>query len=94
MTASPSTSRGRFSRYGVLLALAEPELIVAQASENVGDHLPLGIEDILGQPLSNIIDAASVDELREALREERWYESEPVSHQCAWEAIRRDHPSP
>jgi light-regulated signal transduction histidine kinase (bacteriophytochrome) len=59
------------------LALSEPELTVAQVSENVGDHLPMGIEDILGQPLSSIIDPASVDELREALREARWYETNP-----------------
>jgi light-regulated signal transduction histidine kinase (bacteriophytochrome) len=60
---------GMIQPYGVLLALSEPDLIVAQVSENVGDHLPLGIEDILDQPLSSIIDPVSVDELREALRE-------------------------
>ena len=43
---------GTIQPYGVLLVLAEPELTVAQVSENVGDHFPLGIEDILGQPLS------------------------------------------
>jgi len=68
---------GTIQPYGVLLALAEPELTVAQVSENVGDHLPLGIENILGQPLSSIIDSTSVDELREALREARWYEANP-----------------
>jgi light-regulated signal transduction histidine kinase (bacteriophytochrome) len=69
---------GTIQPYGVLLALAEPALTVAQVSENVGDHLPLGIENILGQPLSSIIDPASVDELREALREARWYEANPL----------------
>ena len=44
---------GTIQPYGVLLALAEPELTVAQVSENVGDHFPLGVEDILGQPLSS-----------------------------------------
>jgi two-component system, chemotaxis family, sensor kinase Cph1 len=68
---------GAIQPYGVLLALAEPELTVAQVSENVGDHLPLGIEDILGQPLSRIIDPASVDAIREALREEHWNETNP-----------------
>jgi light-regulated signal transduction histidine kinase (bacteriophytochrome) len=34
---------GTIQPFGVLLALAEPELTVAQVSENVGDHLPLGI---------------------------------------------------
>ena len=68
---------GAIQPHGVLLALSEPELTVAQVSENVGDHLSMGIKDILGQPLSSIIDPASVDELREALREARWYETNP-----------------
>ncbi len=68
---------GTIQPYGVLFVLAEPALTVAQVSENVGDHLPLRVEDILGQPLSRVIDPASVDELREALREERWYETNP-----------------
>ena len=69
---------GTIQPYGVLLVLAEPALTVAQVSENVGDHFPLGVEDILGQPLSTLIDPASVDEVREALREERWYETNPL----------------
>ena len=69
---------GTIQPYGVLLVLAEPALTVAQVSENVGDHFPLGVEDILGQPLSTVIDPASVDEVREALREERWYETNPL----------------
>ena len=69
---------GTIQPYGVLLVLAEPALTVAQVSENVGDHFPLGVEDILGQPLSRVIDPASVDEVREALREERWYETNPL----------------
>ena len=69
---------GTIQPYGVLLVLAEPALTVAQVSENVGDHLPLGVEDVLGQPLSTMIDPASVDEVREALREERWHEMNPL----------------
>ena len=33
---------GTIQPYGVLLALAEPALTVAQVSENVGDHLAAG----------------------------------------------------
>ena len=69
---------GTVQPYGVLLVLAEPALTVAQISENVGDHLPLGPKDILGQPLSTVIDPASVDDVRYALREERWYETNPL----------------
>ena len=45
---------GTIQPYGVLFVLAEPALTVAQVSENVGDHFPLGVEDVLGQPLSMI----------------------------------------
>ena len=38
---------GTIQPYGVLFALAA-ELKVTQVSENVGDHLPLGVEDVLG----------------------------------------------
>ena len=69
---------GTVQPYGVLLVLAEPALTVAQVSENVGDHFPLGVEDVLGQPLSTVIDPASVEEVRETLREERWYEANPL----------------
>src|SRR4051794_30897793 len=85
---------GNIQPYGILLALAEPELTVVQASENLGDHLPLGIEDILGQPLSSTIDTASVDELREALREARWYEANPFrvnAHGRRFDAILHRH---
>jgi chemotaxis family two-component system sensor kinase Cph1 len=68
---------GTIQPYGVLMVLTEPALTVAQISENVGDHFPLGVEDVLGQPLSRVIDPASADEVRDALQEERWYETNP-----------------
>jgi len=68
---------GTIQPYGVLLVLTEPALTVAQVSENVGDHFPLSVEDVLGQPLSKVIDPASADEVRDALQEERWYETNP-----------------
>src|SRR6476646_5049313 len=49
---------GTIQPYGVLFVLAEPALTVAQVSENVSDHFPLRVEDILGQPLSSVIDSA------------------------------------
>jgi two-component system, chemotaxis family, sensor kinase Cph1 len=69
---------GAIQSYGVLLVLTEPALTVAQVSDNVGDHFPLGVESILGQPLSVLLDPASVDKVRAALREERWYEVNPL----------------
>ena len=40
-------------------------MTVAQVSENVGDHLSLGVEDALGRPLSEIVDPAGADEVRD-----------------------------
>jgi light-regulated signal transduction histidine kinase (bacteriophytochrome) len=68
---------GTIQPYGVLLVLNESALTVAQVSENVGDQFPLGVEEVLGQPLSKLIDRASADQIREALREKRWYETNP-----------------
>ena len=63
---------GAIQPFGVLFVLAEPSLTVTQVSENIGDHLPLDVAGVLGQPLSTVMDPASVDEVREALRGERW----------------------
>jgi chemotaxis family two-component system sensor kinase Cph1 len=68
---------GAIQPYGVLLVLSEPALTVVQVSENVGDQFPLGVDDVLGQPLSTLIDRQSADQIREMLREERWYETNP-----------------
>src|SRR4051794_13639255 len=51
---------GMIQPFGVLFVLAEPSLTVTQVSENLGDHLPLRVEEVLGQPLSTILDPASV----------------------------------
>jgi chemotaxis family two-component system sensor kinase Cph1 len=69
---------GTIQPYGVLLVLTEPALTVAQVSENVGDHFPLGVEDVLDQPLSRVIDPSSAGEVRDALQKERWYEANPL----------------
>jgi chemotaxis family two-component system sensor kinase Cph1 len=69
---------GAIQRHGVLLVLDEPTLTVSQVSDNVGDHLPVGVKDILGQPLSTLIEPATIDQVREMLREERWDEGNPL----------------
>jgi light-regulated signal transduction histidine kinase (bacteriophytochrome) len=73
---------GTIQPHGVLLVLAEPALTVAQVSDNVRAHLSLSVEDVLGRPLSTLIDPPSVDEVREALRDERWYETNPLRLQA------------
>jgi chemotaxis family two-component system sensor kinase Cph1 len=69
---------GTIQPFGVLLVLAEPSLTVTQISENVGDHLPLRVEDVLGQPLATLLAPASVAAVREALGEERWHDLNPL----------------
>ena len=45
---------GAIQPFGVLLALDET-MNVAQVSENVSDHLSLGVDEVLGRPLSKIV---------------------------------------
>ena len=69
---------GTIQPFGVLFVLADPSLTITQVSENVGDHLPFRAEEVLGRPLSTILDPASVAEVREALGEERWQDVNPL----------------
>ena len=69
---------GTIQPFGVLFVLAEPSLTITQVSENVGEHLPFGVEQVLGRPLSTMLDAASVAEVKEALDEERWLDMNPL----------------
>jgi light-regulated signal transduction histidine kinase (bacteriophytochrome) len=69
---------GLIQPFGVLFVLAEPSLTVTQVSENVGDHLSVGVEEVLGQPLATSLDPASVAAVGTALREERWLDLNPL----------------
>jgi len=69
---------GQIQPFGVLFVLAEPSLVVTQVSENVGDHLARGVEEVLGQPLATLLDPASVAAVKEALREESWHDLNPL----------------
>src|SRR5678816_2219532 len=69
---------GLIQPFGVLFVLAEPSLTVTQVSENVGDHLSLGVDEVLGQPLAALLDPASVAAVGAALREERWHDLNPL----------------
>ena len=62
---------GTIQRFGVLFVLAEPSLTITQVSDNVGDHLRFGVEEVLGRPLSTMMDPASAAQVSEALRDER-----------------------
>jgi two-component system, chemotaxis family, sensor kinase Cph1 len=69
---------GTIQPFGVLFVLAEPSLAVTQVSENVGDHLPVNVEEVLGQPVSKLLDAASVAAVTDALGDERWHDMNPL----------------
>ena len=69
---------GAIQPHGVLLALSEPPLTVAQVSENVGAVLGLGVDEVLGQPLSAVLGAASADEIAAALAGGRWSAVNPL----------------
>jgi len=69
---------GTIQPFGILFVLAEPSLTVTQVSENVGDHLPLRVEDVLDHPLASLLDSRSVAAVREALVEERWHDLNPL----------------
>src|SRR3954452_20928234 len=69
---------GTVQPFGVLFVLAEPSLTITQVSDNVGDHLPLRVDEVLGRSLSTMMDPASVAQVREALRDERWQDMNPL----------------
>ncbi|HEU4926477.1 MAG TPA: hypothetical protein VFT24_05490, partial [Vicinamibacterales bacterium] len=51
---------GAIQPFGVLLALDE-QMNVTQVSENVSDHLALGVDEALDRPLSEIVDPAGAE---------------------------------
>jgi len=79
---------GAIQPHGVLFVLDEPALNVVQVSENVGEHLQLAVDAVLGRPLSSMIDPASAEEVREVLLQERWYDANPL--RCAARGKRFD----
>src|SRR4051812_13823899 len=69
---------GTIQPFGVLFVLAAPSLTITQVSENVGDHLPFRVEQVLGRPLSTMMDPVSVAQVTEALSKERWRDMNPL----------------
>jgi light-regulated signal transduction histidine kinase (bacteriophytochrome) len=58
---------GTIQPFGVLFALDE-EMKVTQVSENVSDHLSWRVDEVLGRPLSEIVDPPGAEEVRSVLR--------------------------
>jgi len=74
----PIHAPGTIQPFGVLFAL-DDEMKVTQVSENVSDHLSLGVNDVLGRPLSESVDPGGAEEVRSVLREQRWHDANPLS---------------
>lgn len=53
--------------HGVLLVLQEPELTVLQVSRNASRLLGITPEQLLGQPLDDLLDSFQIDRLRQGL---------------------------
>ncbi|HZI06268.1 MAG TPA: cyanobacterial phytochrome A, partial [Archangium sp.] len=68
---------GSIQPHGVLFALHEPALTVAQVSANTADVLGVDPEPLLGHPLENLLDAAALGLLTEALRSDHPQEYNP-----------------
>lgn len=69
---------GAIQPHGVLLTLAEPELTVMQVSDNVEQHLGRRADELLDQPVSQLLDPDTVERIREALTLGRWDDLNPV----------------
>lgn len=59
---------GSIQPHGFLFALAEPDLLVMQASSNVTDYLGLEINQVVGAPLTKVFDQSQADHLIKVLQ--------------------------
>src|SRR6187401_1313113 len=69
---------GTIQPFGVLFVLDEG-MKLTQVSDNVSDHLSLGVDEALDRPLSEIVDRAGAEEVCSVLREQRWQDANPLS---------------
>jgi len=70
---------GAIQPHGVLLSLAEPDLVVAQASDNTASLLGRTVAHVLGQPLAALLDPESFERVRRAAGREAPAEANPLS---------------
>ena len=73
---------GAIQPHGVLLALAGPELIVSQVSENSGALLGRRPDDVLQRPLRELLDTASLARVEAALAAPRLEDANPLDLAC------------
>jgi light-regulated signal transduction histidine kinase (bacteriophytochrome) len=70
---------GAIQPHGVLLVLSEPEFTILQASANTSSLLGVEAHALLGRRLETLLDEASLQSLREALRGERPGDDNPLA---------------
>ncbi len=56
--------------YGILLTLAEPNLVITQVSTNTQGFLGISAQDILGQSLESIFDSFQIEPIKEKIAED------------------------
>lgn len=65
---APRYDTNNLQSHGVLLILQEPDLIIAQVTENCARVLNVAPEKLIGQPLAKLLGHIKVDELQKALQ--------------------------
>jgi diguanylate cyclase (GGDEF)-like protein len=86
---------GAIQPHGVLLALWEPGLVIAQVAANAADHLGVPARELVGRPLESAFGPDAVARLRAALGRPRASGSDPlvlrlrsgVAYEATWHRI-------
>ncbi|MEO7338536.1 MAG: ATP-binding protein [Caldimonas sp.] len=68
--AEPVQTPGCIQAHGVMLALRPDDLVVSQASENVGAWIGRSVESVLDRPVDEVIGAEAADRIRLLARTE------------------------
>ncbi len=74
----PIHTPGAIQPHGLLFALQEPDLLISQVSANVAEVLAIPPEQLLGNPLQQLLDATSLARVAEALHSDRPQENNPL----------------
>ena len=79
----PIHQSGAIQPHGVLLALAEPDLVITWTSENTGVHLGIPPTEVLDRPLAEVLGESAARQLADRLGDPRASGTDPFSFQVA-----------
>ena len=85
---------GAIQPHGVLFALSMPGLTVTQVSESVVHHLGVGVDDVLGRPLTGVLTRASAERVAAVLAHGSWRDENPLrvtAHDTEHDGILHEH---